>query len=360
MTYGGQQRWLLEVTRLLNDRGHPVVVHQRATTQFTHRLNAGVVVRGHRCSTRAAGSPWFNLVAHRAIPKRAAVIYMVEDLAFPRCRPRSMVVQHGIWWDGEYGWAKVRFAERIARHAVRRAGAVLCVDTNFINWYRARWPESGDDAKLHYAANFIDPEQWGPQPLEPAARIRAGEPIQVCFPRRSEPRRGIWLMTEAAPRLAARHPDVRFRFVVGSGFATERLRERLIASGMPGHQWRLESLPFERMREAYERSPIAVIPTVCGEGTSLSAIEAMYFGCGVVSSWVGGLPNLIQHGHNGLLVTPSPGEVESGIERLITDTDLRVRLGRAAMAAAPALYGLPRWRAQVGPVLERALGVAAG
>ncbi len=359
MTYGGQQRWLLELVRLLNANGHPVVVHQRATRAFERALHAGARIVGHRCPARAWASPAFNLACHRSLPAGAPVVYMFEDLAFPLCRPRSIVVQHGIWWDGEYGWAKVRLAERVARHAVSRAGAMVCVDTNFLNWYRARWPDAGHDRKLHYVANFIDPDQWGPQPLQPAAVQRPGAPLTICFPRRSEPRRGIWLMSQVAPRLARRHHALRFDFVVGSGYHTEPLRRQLIDSGMRREQWQLSSLPFERMGEAYGQAAIAVIPTICGEGTSLSAIEAMYHGCAVVGTWVGGLPNLIQNGHNGRLVAPTATDLEAALHQLITDSDLRVRLGRNAMQACPELYGLPRWRAELQPVLARALRVAA-
>lgn len=280
---------------------------------------------------------------------------MVEDLAFPHCRRHSIVVQHGIWWDGEYSWLKVRLAERIVRHVVRRAGAVVCVDTNFINWYRARWPDSGHDHKLHYLPNFIDPGQWGPQPIEPAARCRAGDPVTICFPRRSEPRRGIWLMAAVAPKLAERYPNTQFRFVVGSGYRTQQLRQRLVGSGLAADRWTLESLPFQRMREAYADSAIAVVPTTCGEGTSLSAIEAMYFGCAVVATWVGGLPNLIQHEHNGLLIAPHETALENALARLIEDAELRVRLGHTAMTATPRLYGLERWQRGLQPLLTHTL-----
>ena len=352
LTYGGAQRWLLELVRLLASRGHEVVVHQRAERPFVRELSPCVVVRGYVAAARAVATPWFSWQAHRAIPSGAPVVYMAEDLAHPICRPRSLVIQHGIWWDGEYGWLRTRLAEHLARHAVSRSAGVVCVDTNFINWYRARWPESGIDEKLHFVANFIDPDQWGPRPLQPAAA--AGGRVTICFPRRSEPRRGIWLMAEIAPRLAERFPDADFRFVVGSGFYTEELRARLLASGMASARWTLEIRSFEDMREAYERSQIVVIPTLCGEGTSLSAIEAMHFGCAIVSTWVGGLANLVQDGDNGLLVAPVAGQVEHALACLVADPALRTRLGTAAMQTAER-FGIVRWRARMDEVLTRSL-----
>lgn len=357
LSYGGVQRWILELARLLHAKGHPVVVHQRAQRAFEKSLSPGLSVHGTKASARATGSPWFNARVHRSIPSGAPVVYMSEDLAYPVCRPRSVVVQHGIWWDGEYGWWKARAAEHVARHAVRSSAATICVDTNFINWLRARYPDAGLDRKLHYAANFIDPDQWGAQPAEPAASSTRAGRLSICFPRRSEPRRGIYLMADVAPRLARRFPHVDFRFIVGSGYHTEALRQRLTESGLESARWSLEVLPFERMGEAYRDSAIVVVPTLCGEGTSLSAIEAMYFGCALVTTWVGGLANLVQDGHNGLLVAPVAEELEEALAKLIDDSALRTRLGHNAWLSAVPLYGIERWRARVGPVLERALAL---
>ncbi len=352
LTAGGLQRWLVELARLLRSLGHPVLVHQRAEREFTRQLETGITVVGHRASPRATSTPWFNWRVHREIQKDAPVVYMAEDLAHPICRPRSLVVQHGIWWDGEYGWLRTRLAEFLARHAVTHAAGSICVDTNFINWFRARWPESGCDEKLHYVANFIDAAQWGEKPVQPAA-ARDGR-VTICFPRRSEPRRGVWLMAEVAPRLARRFPEVDFRFVVGSGYHTERLKTMLAESDLAPSRCSVEVLPMDGMRAAYETSQIVVIPTLCGEGTSLSAIEAMHFGCAVVSTWVGGLANLIQDGENGLLTAPIAGQVEAALARLLADRELRVELGTNAMRSARH-YGIARWRTSVTGVLREQL-----
>lgn len=359
LTAGGLQRWLVELARLLRSLGHPVCIHQRAEREFTRELEPAITVIGHRAAPRATSTPWFNWRVHRQIPAEAPVIYMAEDLAHPVCRPRSLVIQHGIWWDGEYGWLRTRLAEFLSHHAVRRSRSTICVDTNFINWFRARYPDAGCDSKLQFVANFLDPEQWGPQPAAPAA-AHPGR-VTICFPRRSEPRRGVYLMAELAPRLARRYPEVDFRFVVGSGYHTEQLRQRLQSSGLPAERWRIEALPMDRMRSAYVDSQIVVVPTLCGEGTSLSAIEAMYFGCAIVSTWVGGLPNLIHDEQNGLLCAPIADRVEAALSRLLADHDLRTRLGSQAMQDARH-YTIERWRPRIANLLQEQLqlGTAVG
>lgn len=355
LTYGGLQRWLLALIELLTANDHRVFVHQRANAPFERALQPGVTVIGHKSVARAHGTPLFNLKVHRHIPAGAPVIYMAEDVSYPTCRERSIVIQHGVWWDGELPALKRVVTEHMVRHAVRKTAGTICVDTNFINWFRARWPTADLDAKLHYIPNFIDPAAWGPQPEVPAADAEPDGRLTICFPRRSEPRRGIFLMAEVAPKLILRYPQVDFRFVVGSGNYTDEFEERMRFSGADPKRWPVGLLPFERMREAYEQSAIVVIPTICGEGTSLAAIEAMYFGCAIVSTWVGGLPNLIQNHHNGLLIAPRADALTDALVSLIENRDLRSRLATRAMRDVMPQYGIARWRSSVASVLSTSL-----
>ncbi|MCA8958165.1 MAG: glycosyltransferase family 4 protein, partial [Planctomycetes bacterium] len=303
----------------------------------------------------ARSTPWFNLVAHRRIPAGAPVVYMAEDVSFPICRARSLVVQHGVWWDGELNALELRAAELMVRRAVRRSRGLICVDTNFANWLRARWPGTQWDHKLHLIPNFLDARTFGPPPEVPAA-ARGGR-VTICFPRRSEPRRGLHLMADAAPQLLARFPQVDIRFVVGSGNHTDALRRRLADAACPASRCSIEVHGFDDMRSVYRESQIVTIPTVCGEGTSLAAIEAMYCGCAVVGTWVGGLADLLWHEQNALVIAPDAAQLTAACARLVEDPLLRVRLGSRALADAPARFAIERWQYSVGAVLEQALGL---
>jgi glycosyltransferase involved in cell wall biosynthesis len=104
-------------------------------------------------------------------------------------------------------------------------------------------------------------------------------------------------------------------------------------------------VPFDEMPEVYRAADIVVIPTVYAEGTSLACLEAMACGKAVVATFVGGLPELIMDGYNGLLVEPTAAGVRAGIERLLSDSSLRIRLGRRAVSTARA-FDITRWRAR--------------
>jgi len=67
------------------------------------------------------------------------------------------------------------------------------------------------------------------------------------------------------------------------------------------------------------------------EGLPMSLIEALKFSLPVVASAVGGIPELIEHQVNGLLVNNNLKEVTSALSNLIEDSELRQQMGKASL-----------------------------
>jgi glycosyltransferase involved in cell wall biosynthesis len=62
-----------------------------------------------------------------------------------------------------------------------------------------------------------------------------------------------------------------------------------------------------------------------------SVLEAMSLGCPIVSTSVGGIPEMIRSGENGILVRPGDTEaMVNAIEQLIESPGLAVALGAQA------------------------------
>jgi glycosyltransferase involved in cell wall biosynthesis len=77
------------------------------------------------------------------------------------------------------------------------------------------------------------------------------------------------------------------------------------------------------------------------EGLPLSILEAMSHGLAIVASNVGGIPEIIQHDINGLLVPPGDdAALAAAIRRVATDPALRRRLGDAARERANTTFSL--------------------
>jgi glycosyltransferase involved in cell wall biosynthesis len=81
------------------------------------------------------------------------------------------------------------------------------------------------------------------------------------------------------------------------------------------------------------------------EGAPLSILEAMAAGLPVVSSRVGGVPELVVDGETGLLVQPGdPAAMADALGRLVADADLRSRLGAAGRERAQRYFDVRRQR----------------
>ncbi len=72
-----------------------------------------------------------------------------------------------------------------------------------------------------------------------------------------------------------------------------------------------------------------LLPSVY-EGMPITLIEAMGTGLPIVASRVGGIPDMIEDGVSGLLIEPELESLVSAMERIITDSELRARIGQAA------------------------------
>ncbi|MFT3968642.1 MAG: glycosyltransferase family 4 protein, partial [Sphingobium sp.] len=88
----------------------------------------------------------------------------------------------------------------------------------------------------------------------------------------------------------------------------------------------------ERKQDLLRTSGIYILPSH-NEGLPVSLLEAMSHGLAVIGSRVGGIPELIRDGTDGLLVDAGDvAAIADALERLLSDDALRERLGSAARA----------------------------
>lgn len=156
-------------------------------------------------------------------------------------------------------------------------------------------------------------------PREPAPYKRSGEVVCVA---RLEPRKGLFVLLEAWPRVRARVPHARLT-VVGRG-ADEAAVDRFIAR-LEGVS-RVSDLTRSVLDDLVARAEVAVCPAYL-EGFGLAAAEAMASGTAVVASDVDGLRSLVEHERTGLLVPAGDADaLVEAIVRVLTDDALRDRL----------------------------------
>jgi glycosyltransferase involved in cell wall biosynthesis len=94
----------------------------------------------------------------------------------------------------------------------------------------------------------------------------------------------------------------------------------------------LHSWPHHAVIEAWRRSLVALVPSIWPDPCPTVVMEAMASGRPVIGSRIGGISDLILDGETGLLIPPGDATaLRQALERILSDADLRVRLGQGAL-----------------------------
>ena len=156
--------------------------------------------------------------------------------------------------------------------------------------------------------------------------------IRLLCVSRIDPRKGLRYLPATVADLVDRGHDVRLTIVgpvVGTLGAEERSRVVQDANGL-GVGERIDFTGAKTLPEVLEiarEHDLFVLPTLPGEGVPRVLLEAMAAGLPIVATDVAGVPTLISHEVNGLLVPPaSSDDLTRALDRLIRDGDLRRRL----------------------------------
>ena len=100
--------------------------------------------------------------------------------------------------------------------------------------------------------------------------------------------------------------------------------------------------PRDDIPDLLAAADVFAMPSL-NEALPMALLEAMFSGTAIVASAVGGIPEAVRDGREGLLVPP--GDVDAlaaSLTRLLESAELRRRLGEAARARARAEYGVDR------------------
>jgi glycosyltransferase involved in cell wall biosynthesis len=82
-----------------------------------------------------------------------------------------------------------------------------------------------------------------------------------------------------------------------------------------------------RLRDLYARADLFVLPTVA-DCFSLASLEAMATGLPVITTRVGGIPEIVEHGRSGFLIDPGDEDgLVLALRDLVGSVDLRARMG---------------------------------
>ena len=212
---------------------------------------------------------------------------------------------------------------RWIRHTLEASSVVITLSNGWAEFVHAFAPKS----RVAVVPNSV--------PLPAPSAVRE-EPQRVLFLGRLEAAKGVFELLAAGARLAPGFPAL--RLVFGGEGDAGAIRRRAAELGI-GDRIELLGWIGPQEREAQlARAAVFCLPSHA-EGLPMSMLEAMASGRAVVASSVGGIPETIVDGDNGLLVPPRDEQALAGrLAQVLGDEALRARLARGARSTIEQHY----------------------
>lgn len=169
---------------------------------------------------------------------------------------------------------------------------------------------------------------------------------------RLDKQKGFHILVEAAHRVLQDGLDMEF-VLAGAGPKRNFLEAKISEFGIRD-RFRLIGF-IEDMPTFFAEIDVFVLPSLT-EGLPVVLLEAMASSLPVVASKVGGIPDILEDGKNGIFVPPgNSSELASAIKRLAEDARLRDELGRNAFSTLQGRFSVGKMAGDTIAVYEKVL-----
>lgn len=238
-----------------------------------------------------------------------------------------------------HGWvhftAKTRVYYQIDRWCMKRYDQVICVSDDL---HAACLQAGMRPERCTVIENAIDTEDFRRTQSVTAAKQQFDLPkcqFLLGAVGRLSAEKGFDLLIRCVDRLIASGLDVGL-VIVGGGDEFDSL-QRLIRE--LGREDRIRLLGFRsEIKTLFQALDLFVLSSL-REGLPNVVLEAMALETPIVATKIAGVPKVIQHEHNGLLVEPSePAELQAAIQRMLQQPQLRRQCAAAARATIEQRY----------------------
>lgn len=258
------------------------------------------------CEARAEGF-WFYLFQH--FPPLVVKLHTPESIVFkldnvPLSVDYLLIKYLEEWW-------------------IRKAKKIIGLSKSVVSL-------SGNFFKLH-SDNFpIVPNPIDINIFKPAGNIKNDVIPTVIYVGRLEFRKGAHVLIRAIPFILNEIPEVKFLFIGDDCGMGQYLSKKVIEFGLEEKVIFIPRISRNRLIKHYQQSTICAVPSLW-ENHPYVILETMACGKPLVATEVGGVPEIIQHRKDGILVPPgSPMCLANGIIELLKNKDLREEIGRNA------------------------------
>ena len=213
------------------------------------------------------------------------------------------------------------FRRRVIRHVLEHASTVIVL-SNRLQAYIATIAPRATTATIH---NFVEISRFETEAKRASVKRSSSMLLFLGF---ISHRKGIYDLIRALPAISRSIPEVRL-VAAGTG-DIDVVRRSAIELGVEKHVLLPGYVSGPEKFRLLAEAAIYVLPSY-NEGVPISILEAMSVGLPIVTTPVGGIPDVIRSGEEGFLVAPgSIDELARRIIQLLSDEGLRKRMGENA------------------------------
>jgi len=212
------------------------------------------------------------------------------------------------------------FLAEIVRHMFKVSKAKICVIPNSVNTDIFR--SIRKDLALAMVNEVLAKKGFN--------RTLDDEDNVILFVGRLDPLKGLHLLLRGLARMQSKSWML---LVVGAGsHGYERYLKNLsFKLGLIEKVLLIGNVSHFKLPYFYSIAQVYVLPSMF-EGLPATILEAMACGTPVIATKVGGIPEVISNGYNGLLLNSlSEDEISQAVERLLIDSSFRKRLSQRAL-----------------------------
>ncbi len=255
------------------------------------------------------------------LARRPLVVKLVSDEVFERATRSGRYVGTLDEFQRVEGDSRLRFLRATRNAALNGAQHVFCPSA-YLRDVALGW---GLDPQRVTVLPNPSPATLA-MPTRDELRVEFGLDGDVLvFAGRLGPQKAVGVLLDALGRIS----DVTL-VIAGDGPERPALERRVLELGLDARVRFLGSVPRETVLRLFRAADASVLASAW-ENFPHTVVEALAVGCPVIATAVGGVPEVVRDGENGLLVPPGePGALADAIERFFGDASLRERLHGAA------------------------------
>lgn len=303
-------------------------VHWVARRSALRHLSCALLVRKR---ARGADAVYATSMVRRAalgaaLARRPLVVKLVSDEVFERAR-RSGRFDGALDEFQDVGGARFRLLRWTRRAALRRARHVFCPSA-YLRGIALGW--GLEQERVSMLPNPAPELPSLPSRDELRAELELVGAV-LAFAGRLVPQKALGVALEAVATV----PGVTLA-IAGDGPDRAKLERRARELGLDSRARFLGAVSRESVLRLFRAADASVVSSAW-ENLPHTVVEALRVGSPVIATAVGGIPEVVRDGENGLLVPPGdPDALAEAIRRFFADDDLRRQLAEAAPGSVAA------------------------